>query len=71
MMNIRHEVIPFIGMMKFGSRLDIHMPAADMAVLVSPGDRVRAGETIIARMKCFFVCGREERCGEPRCGEGS
>jgi hypothetical protein len=38
-------------MMKFGSRLDIYLPEADVDVLTKPGDRVRAGETIIARVK--------------------
>jgi len=40
-----------IGMMKFGSRLDIYLPEADVNVLVKPGDKVRAGETIVARLK--------------------
>jgi phosphatidylserine decarboxylase len=40
-----------IGMMKFGSRLDVYLPAADVDVLVKPGDRVRAAETAIARLK--------------------
>ena len=40
-----------IGMMKFGSRLDICLPEADVNVVVQPGDRVRAGETIVAQMK--------------------
>jgi phosphatidylserine decarboxylase len=39
-----------IGMMKFGSRLDIYLTAADVDVLAKPGDKVRAGETIIARI---------------------
>jgi hypothetical protein len=38
-----------IGMMKFGSRLDIYLPTADVDVLVKTGDTVRAGETIVAR----------------------
>ncbi len=38
-----------IGMMKFGSRLDIYLPADDVRVLVTPGTRVRAGETVVAR----------------------
>jgi len=42
-----------IGMMKFGSRLDIYLPSADVDVLARPGDRVRAGETVIARRKSF------------------
>lgn len=40
-----------IGMMKFGSRLDIYLPADDVDVLAKCGDRVRAGETVIARIK--------------------
>ena len=40
-----------IGMMKFGSRLDIYLPEADVNVFVKPGDKVRAGETIVARLK--------------------
>lgn len=40
-----------IGMMKFGSRMDIYLPAADVDVLTRPGDRARAGETVIARIK--------------------
>jgi len=39
-----------MGMMKFGSRLDILMPAADVTVMVQRGERVRAGETVIARL---------------------
>jgi phosphatidylserine decarboxylase len=45
-----------IGMMKFGSRLDIYLPDSDVNVLVRPGDRVRAGETIIAQMKLRNDC---------------
>ncbi len=40
-----------IGMMKFGSRLDVYLPAADVEVLVKKGDRVFAGVTAIARIK--------------------
>jgi len=40
-----------IGMMKFGSRLDMYLPAADISVLCRPGDRVRAGETVVARLR--------------------
>lgn len=40
-----------IGMMKFGSRLDLYFPKADVEVLVRIGDKVRAGETIVARIK--------------------
>ena len=38
-----------IGMMKFGSRLDMYFPAGDIVLEVREGDRVRAGETLIAR----------------------
>jgi phosphatidylserine decarboxylase len=40
-----------IGMMKFGSRLDVYLPADDVEVLVKKGDRVMAGITAIARIK--------------------
>lgn len=40
-----------IGMMKFGSRLDVYLPTASLEIIVKPGDRVRAGETVIARTK--------------------
>ncbi len=39
------------GMMKFGSRLDMYFPEADIALLVKEGDRVRAGETVIAHYR--------------------
>ena len=39
-----------VGMMKFGSRLDIILPAAAVAVTIHKGDRVRAGETVVARI---------------------
>ena len=35
-----------IGLIRFGSRADVHMMAADLKVKV--GDRVRAGETVLA-----------------------
>ncbi len=35
------------GMMKFGSRLDMYFPAADIAIGVREGDRVRAGVSVI------------------------
>jgi len=37
-----------IGMMKFGSRLDMIFPKNDIRVVVEPGQRVLAGETVIA-----------------------
>ena len=44
-----------IGMMKFGSRLDMYLPAADVQVLAKPGDIVRAGETVVARLKTHAI----------------
>lgn len=40
-----------IGMMKFGSRLDMYFPVADVDVLVHKGDVVRAGLTPVARLR--------------------
>ena len=40
-----------IGMMKFGSRLDMYLPAGDVEILCKSGDTVKAGETIVARLK--------------------
>jgi phosphatidylserine decarboxylase len=37
-----------MGLMKFGSRMDVFVPR-DCAVLVRVGQRVRGGETVIAR----------------------
>jgi phosphatidylserine decarboxylase len=45
-----------IGLMKFGSRMDIFMPV-DAEILVSVGQRVVGGETVLAR---FDVAGRQE-----------
>ena len=39
-----------IGMMKFGSRLDMYFPKADVQVLVKKGDRVRAGESVVGQL---------------------
>ena len=38
-----------IGLMKFGSRMDVFMPP-DAALLVSVGDRVVGGQTVLARL---------------------
>lgn len=40
-----------LGMMKFGSRMDIWLPADRVEVCVAPGDPVVAGETVIAKVK--------------------
>lgn len=37
------------GMIMFGSRVDLHLPA-DAKVAVRPGERVRGGESIVARL---------------------
>ncbi len=39
-----------LGMMKFGSRLDMYFPRDEVEVAVSLGDKVRAGETLVARI---------------------
>ncbi|HMO50957.1 MAG TPA: phosphatidylserine decarboxylase [Kiritimatiellia bacterium] len=39
-----------LGIMKFGSRLDIYLPAEDVTPVVKAGDRVFAGLTVIARI---------------------
>lgn len=39
-----------LGMVKFGSRVDLYLPP-DAVPMVRVGDRVRAGETLVARWK--------------------
>lgn len=39
-----------IGMMKFGSRLDMYFPKGSIEIECGVGDTVRAGETIIAKV---------------------
>jgi phosphatidylserine decarboxylase len=36
------------GLIRFGSRTDVYLPATSAAPTVAPGDRVRGGETVIA-----------------------
>lgn len=38
------------GMIKLGSRVEVYLPR-DAEILVSPGQRVKSGETVIARFK--------------------
>jgi phosphatidylserine decarboxylase len=38
------------GLIRFGSRVDLYLPL-DCKIEVTPGQKVRAGETILARMK--------------------
>jgi phosphatidylserine decarboxylase len=40
-----------IGMMKFGSRLDMYFPRDDVKVVSRLGDKVRAGETVVAMLR--------------------
>ena len=40
-----------LGMMKFGSRMDLYFPAADVEAVVQRGDKVAAGLTVVARLK--------------------
>lgn len=37
------------GLIRFGSRTDVYLPAGAAEAVVAPGDPVRAGETVIAR----------------------
>lgn len=39
-----------IGAIRFGSQVDVVLPDEDVRVLVRPGQRVRAGETVIAEV---------------------
>ena len=39
-----------IGLIRFGSRVDVFLPL-DAQVIVKPGDKVRGGETILARFQ--------------------
>ena len=40
-----------IGMMKFGSRLDMYFPKDDIEVVAKIGEQVHAGQSIIAKIK--------------------
>jgi phosphatidylserine decarboxylase len=40
-----------LGIMKFGSRMDVFFPQSEVTVQVTKGDRVVAGETVIATLK--------------------
>lgn len=40
-----------LGMMKFGSRMDVYFPADEVEATVKRGDNVAGGLTVIARMK--------------------
>lgn len=40
-----------IGMMKFGSRLDMYLPLSDVTVVVRKGGKVKAGVTVVAVVK--------------------
>jgi len=49
------------GMIRFGSRVDVYLPR-DARILVAPGQRALAGETVIAG----FDDSRADRDGEVR-----
>jgi phosphatidylserine decarboxylase len=38
-----------IGLIRFGSRTDVYLPVDRYEVLIQPGDRLRAGESAIAK----------------------
>jgi len=40
-----------LGMMKFGSRMDVYFPADEVEAVVKPGDKMVAGVSVIARLK--------------------
>lgn len=40
-----------LGMMKFGSRMDLYFPSTDVEATVRRGDKVAAGQTVVARLK--------------------
>lgn len=40
-----------IGMMKFGSRMDVYLPREDVEVCVKVGDKVVAGVTVLATLR--------------------
>jgi phosphatidylserine decarboxylase len=44
------------GLIKLGSRVDLFLPS-DVEVLVALGDKVRAGETVLARMPSISPIG--------------
>jgi phosphatidylserine decarboxylase len=37
------------GLIRFGSRTDVYLPAGTATAVVAPGDKVRGAETVIAR----------------------
>jgi phosphatidylserine decarboxylase len=47
----RAEAGERFGLIKFGSRLDVYLPAAEYEIAIKPGQRMVAGETVIARRK--------------------
>ena len=51
-----------LGMIKFGSRVDIIVPlSANMEILVKPGDYVKGGETPLIRLDKYNIDNKGER----------
>jgi phosphatidylserine decarboxylase len=42
-----------IGLIRFGSRVDLYLPLAEVEVLVRPGEKTRAGVTPVARWRAL------------------
>ncbi len=51
-----------IGLIRFGSRTDLHLPPG-IEPLVAAGDRVRGGETLMARQAAVEAAGPASRAG--------
>ncbi len=49
-------------MIRFGSRTELFLPKAAVEAQVRPGDRVKAGETIVGRWTCRNILDKAPRC---------
>ena len=60
-----------IGMIRFGSQVDLVVPArSDMQLLVQPGERVWAGESVIAMVGSRVWRAKSVQSQSPRSGNG-